>query len=126
MLVKQCTEYRDKGKKDNEGDGEVKNETLDTPARLEYGPCATAAEGTPQACATYLEQDENDDGDAQDELYYTDCWKPLSQNIFLTFVLTDELAVFCCFPGNYTIGWKKRREVGKNGFSGKRSRKVRC
>jgi len=87
VLAKHRTEYRNQGKEYHEGDSQIKDQTLYATSCLKDRACTTTAESAAQTCSSYLEQDEEDNGNTENDLHYAECWKPLGHDIFLTFVV---------------------------------------
>jgi hypothetical protein len=81
-LAKQRAQYGNGGKKDYEDDGDVEDQSLYAASCLEDSAGAIAAERASQSGPTYLEQYEEDDDDAQYDLNYANCWKPLCSQSF--------------------------------------------
>ncbi len=84
VLMKNHAEYRDNGKEYNKDDGNVEDKLFNATARLKDGTRATAAERAAQSRSTGLQQNKDDGGDGQNNLYNANGWNPLSQNLFLT------------------------------------------
>jgi hypothetical protein len=88
LLPDQGAEQGNSGKKDHKDDGEVKNQAFYAAPCFIHCTCTTAAEGAAQACSSRLEQDKDDYGYAKNNLYYSDCWKPLLSHTLSRFRLS--------------------------------------
>jgi hypothetical protein len=84
--VNHHAKHRDDGEKHNKNYGDVKNEFFNAASRFKDRTRACTSKCTAQARAAGLQQDKDNAGDSQNDLYYANGWNPLSQDIFLTFV----------------------------------------
>ncbi len=80
MLTDQGSYKRDRREQDHKDDGNIENQLLNTAPRLEGGINARGSKGATQSGATYLEQNEENDGKTQDNLNNANRRKPLLQD----------------------------------------------
>ena len=67
---------RDDGKEYHKDDREIENQTFYPAPGLEYRTCTAAAKGAAQACPTRLQQDKDDDGRRENDLYDSERREP--------------------------------------------------
>jgi len=78
-LFDSSTQNGKKRKQNDENDGHIENQALYTTSGFEDRTSATATEGTAEARASYLQQNKDCNGYTENNLYYSNSRKPLSQ-----------------------------------------------
>ena len=77
MLVNCFTEYGNDRKEHHEDDGDIENQTLHAASCLEDRSRAAATKGTAKSRPTHLQENKADHDEAENDLYDSNCWKPL-------------------------------------------------